>query len=553
MSPETLVRPSVHAEIGPDTPLPPLPEHWRSLQRAFVHQVRSSPAAQALADSTGARLNYGQAFLRSLVLGRVLARLLGPEPYVGLLIPPTVPGAVANLALALWGKTPVNLNYTARQDLVDSSIEQCGIRHVITSRKALEKFKLDPKAELIYLEEIPKQVRLTDKIWATAVSKLVAIPIIGDFLPGLRDDNLDATATVIFTSGSTGNPKGVVLSHRNVLSNIHQIQRHIELLPSETVLGILPFFHAFGFTITIWTVLCLGKQAVYHFNPLDARIIGELCHKHKVTLLASSPTFMRPYLQRCEASQFATIHLLILGAEKLKPELERDIREKLGVPPLEGYGCTETSPVIAVNVPHDKRAPGGRIVAGNRPGTVGMPLPGTAIKTVDPDSAKDLPRGSNGLIMVKGPQVMVGYLNRPEATAKVLQKGWYCTGDLGYQDSDGFLRITDRLSRFSKIGGEMVPHLAVESAIQELTGTDELAVAVTSLPDPKRGERLVVLHTTLGMPAEEVCHKLAAGKLPNLWIPSAEDFVLVESVPILGSGKIDLRALRQIAEERLHK
>jgi acyl-[acyl-carrier-protein]-phospholipid O-acyltransferase/long-chain-fatty-acid--[acyl-carrier-protein] ligase len=379
----------------------------------------------------------------------------------------------------------------------------------------------------------------------------VPIVALGAFLPGLRDDRLDATATVIFTSGSTGDPKGVILSHGNVLSNVHQISQHIQLIEDETVLGILPLFHSFGFTVTLWTVLALGKRVVYHFNPLDAKIVGKVCEENEATLLAASPTFMRAYVHRCERAQFATVRLPILGAEKLKPELARDIREKLGIEPLEGYGCTETGPVVSVNTPHAMVLPDGRTVAGNRPGTVGLPLPGTAVKTVDPETEADLPRGTEGMVLVKGPQVMVGYLNRPDATAKVLTDGWYSTGDLGYVDPDGFLRITDRLSRFSKVGGEMVPHQGVESAIMEASGGDELSVAVTALPDPKRGERLCVIHTELSVPPAEVCRRLLEKNVPRLWIPSVEDFVPVASLPVLGSGKLDLRRLREMARERL--
>jgi acyl-[acyl-carrier-protein]-phospholipid O-acyltransferase/long-chain-fatty-acid--[acyl-carrier-protein] ligase len=538
-------------EPTPDVPLTPLPEHWLSLSHAFVHRARELPKKVVLADSTKASLNYADLFLRSMVLGRVLARELGAAQYVGIMVPPTVPGAVANVALTLWGKIPVNLNYTAGKELVDSSIDQCGITHVVTSRKALEKFKMTPKGTLVYLEDIPGKVKLRDKIWAALVAKLVPTGALGQFLPGLRGGVLDTTATVIFTSGSTGDPKGVVLSHRNVLSNIHQVNSHVAILTEEVVLGILPFFHSFGYTITLWTVLCLGKKTVYHFNPLDSRIVGQLCHEHQATLLAGTPTFMRTYLHRCEPEQFASVRLLLLGAEKLKPELAREIRDKFRIEPMEGYGCSELTPIVSVNVPETKTARDGREVAGNRPGTVGMPVPGTAIKTIDPDTGAELPRGTEGLIFVKGPQVMQGYLNRPDATAKAITQGWYSTGDLGFQDADGFLTITDRLSRFSKIGGEMVPHLKVEAAIQECAGVDELKVAVTALPDPKRGERLVVLYTELGAPTDEIYRRLMAGSLPKLWIPAVDDFIQVEAIPILGTGKIDLRRLRQLAQERL--
>ena len=256
------------------------------------------------------------------------------------------------------------------------------------------------------------------------------------------------------------------------------------------------------------------------------------------------------YLKSCEPHQFKTITHWIVGAEKLKPELARDIQATLGIEPMEGYGCTELSPVVAVNVPREVELPDGRKVHGNRLGTVGLPLPGTAIKTVDPETGADLPAGTEGVIAVKGPQVMVGYLNRPEATAQVLKEGWYLTGDLGYVDPDGFLKITDRISRFSKIAGEMVPHLSIESAILEATGVDENQVAVTGVPDPKHGERLCVLYTDLGISPAEVHQRLTAGPLPKVWIPSPRDFIHVEEIPITSTGKVDLRRLKEIALNR---
>jgi acyl-[acyl-carrier-protein]-phospholipid O-acyltransferase/long-chain-fatty-acid--[acyl-carrier-protein] ligase len=535
---------------GPYAPLQsvlPMPEEWRSLPRAFVIRSRDRWSAEAMADSTGASLTYGQTLIRALVLGRILARTWGPAEFVGLLVPPTVPAAVANLAVSLWGKVPVNLNYSASQSLVDASVDQCGITHVVTSAKVLDKFKITPNAKLILLEDIPKQVRLTDKLWAAAVAKLVPLGALGALVPGLRGDKLDATATVIFTSGSTGEPKGVVLSHRNILSNAHQIGQQVCMKPEEVLLGVLPFFHSFGFTITIWTAICLNKKVVYHFNPLDSRTIGKLCEQHRVTLLTGTPSFTRMYLKSCPASQFKTITHWIVGAEKLKPELARDLKATLNIEPLEGYGCTELSPVVAVNVPREVDLPGGRKVYGNRLGTVGLPLPGTAIKTVNPDTGADLPVGVEGMIAVKGPQVMVGYLNRPDATARVLNDGWYATGDLGYVDPDGFLKITDRISRFSKIAGEMVPHIKIESAIVELTGVDENHVAVTGVPDLKHGERICVLYTDLGISPLEVQQRLNAGPMPKVWIPSPRDFVQVEAIPITSTGKVDLRRLKEIA------
>lgn len=537
--------------VEPGGTLTPLPPGWRSLPRAFVRAARSNPRKVAMADSSGASLTYSDLLLRSIVLGRVLARSLGPEPYVGLLLPPTVPSAVANLALALWGKIPVNLNYTASQKLIDSSIDQCGIKHVVTSRKALDKLKLQPKGTLVFLEDVPGQVKLTDKVIAAGLAKAAPEALLGAALPGLRQESLDKTGTVIFTSGSTGDPKGVVLTHSNVLGNIHQMDQHLDLLPEEVVLGILPYFHSFGFTVTIWTVLCLGKKVVYHNSPLDARVVGDLCEKHGVTMLVGTPTFMRMYLQKCKPEQFSKLIHLLLGAEKLKPDLARTIRDTLKIDPMEGYGCTELSPVVAVNQRTEKVTPDGRRVSGNRVGTVGTPLPGTSIRTRDPETGEDLPQGTEGMIHVKGPQVMAGYLNRAEATAKVLRDGWYSTGDLGLVDAEGFLTITGRLSRFSKIAGEMVPHEGLEAALIDACGATEQAVAVTSLPDARRGERLVVIHTDLGITPDEVCRRLNEAHIPKIWIPSPDNFVSVEALPILGTGKLDLRGLRELAEQRL--
>jgi acyl-[acyl-carrier-protein]-phospholipid O-acyltransferase/long-chain-fatty-acid--[acyl-carrier-protein] ligase len=549
MSVQTSERPAAVDLDGPDVSLPALPAAWRSLPRAFLSTCRAHRSKVAMADSTGVSLTYGSALVRSLALGRALARELGPEPYVGLMVPPSVPATITNLALLMLGRIPINLNYSASQTVIDAATDQAKIQHVVTSRKVIEKVHLTPKGTLVYLEDMPAKVTALDKAWAAAVAYAVPAGLLGSFLTGLKNEDLEATATVMFTSGSTGEPKGVVLSHGNILHNVNQMRDHLALDPANVVaLGILPFFHSFGFTVGIWTILLLGKKAVYHSSPLEAKVIGDLAEKHKVTLIAASPTFARHYIQR-KPEQYATLYHLLLGAEKLQPRTAQEIRDKLHLEPLEGYGTTEMSPVAAVNVPFDVTLPDGRVVPGNRPGTVGRPLPGTAIKTIDPETGAELPRGTEGLVLVKGPQIMKGYLDRPEATAKVLQDGWYNSGDLGYLDPDGFLWITGRLSRFSKIAGEMVPHLGVESALMDAAGVDEMALAVTAVPDDKRQERLVVVHGKLPISPAEIVKKLMAAGLPKLWIPAAEDFIQVEAVPRLSiGGKVDLRRLKEIAE-----
>jgi acyl-[acyl-carrier-protein]-phospholipid O-acyltransferase/long-chain-fatty-acid--[acyl-carrier-protein] ligase len=468
------------------------------------------------------------------------------------MLPSSVGGVVANLAITLNGKIPVNLNFTAGQKHVDSAIRRCGITQIIGARRVVDRVGIQPSAELIDLEAVPASVSILDKVWAGLISRAVPTSWLGAVLPGCRGNRLQEAAAVLFTSGTTGEPKGVVLSHSNILSNIRQIELQLEPSPDEVVLGVLPFFHAMGFTVNLWAVLCLGRKSVVHANPLEARIVGDLCRKHSVSLLFATPTFMRLYLKRCDRESFATVRRVALGAERLSGEQAVEIRQTLGIEPLEGYGCTELSPVVAFNVDREIRLDDRRVVSGNRIGTVGRPLPGTLIKTVHPETGADLPSGAEGIIRVKGPQVMVGYLDQPEATARVIHDGWYDTGDLGRVDEDGFLTISGRLARFSKLGGEMVSHEQVEASVRDAAGVDDRSVVVTAIPDRRKGERLIVLYTELGGKSpDEIVRELIARDLPKLWIPTADDFLPIEAIPLLGNGKLDVAHLRELALDRL--
>ena len=502
----------------------------------MIESVRARGSAPCYADSQHTELSFSDALLRTIALSRPLERALSDRTNVGVLLPPMVPSVLANLALTLLGRVPVNLNYTASAAIVDYCIAKAEIDTVVTSRAALERIPLRPNAKLIYLEDLRDQVSTGDKITAAALSR-APIGIMQRSFPGLRVD-LDDTAAIIFTSGSTGTPKGVELSHRNLLSNTNQIRHHLSFEPGETLLGILPLFHCTGYTLTLWMTTIIGLRSVYHFSPLDYRAVGELCEHYGVTLLLTAPTFARTYLDRCPPEQFATVNKFIFGAEKLKPELARQVQETFGVDPIEGYGCSECSPVIAANAP-------GRI----RLGAAGYALPGTELKTTNPESGEDLEGSEVGLIWARGPQVMKGYLGDPEATAAAVVDGWYCTGDIGRIDVDGFLHILDRFSRFSKIGGEMVGHAGVETAIREAVGVTESEVGVTAVPDAKRGERLVVIH--VGLDPKQVVSALGDLDIPKLWIPSASDFVEIDELPVLGTGKADLKRLRELAMERL--
>jgi acyl-[acyl-carrier-protein]-phospholipid O-acyltransferase / long-chain-fatty-acid--[acyl-carrier-protein] ligase len=314
-------------------------------------------------------------------------------------------------------------------------------------------------------------------------------------------------------------------------------------------MGVLPLFHSFGFTGTLWLPLLAGFGAVYHPNPTDAKTIGETVKKHRATLLISTPTFYAGYMRRCNAEEFASLHYVISGAEKLREPIARGFKEKYGIEILEGYGCTELAPVVSVNIPdvvYD-----GQKQIGNKPGTVGHPIPGVAVRVTDPDTGAPLPYGTAGMLLAKGGNLMLGYLGQPELTAEAMRGGWYVTGDIAAIDEDGFIRITDRLSRFSKIGGEMVPHMKVEETMNEVLGNP--VAAVTALPDEQRGEKLVAFYAQNGMNRDELWEKLNRSDLPKLWIPKRENLHAVEALPLLGSGKVDLRQIKSMAQERSQK
>jgi len=352
-------------------------------------------------------------------------------------------------------------------------------------------------------------------------------------------------ATIIFSSGSTGVPKGVMLSHYNIISNVDAVLELFALDSHDRIMGILPFFHSFGFMATIWLPLLTGCGAVYHPVPTDAKTIGELVHKYKGTFLLSTPTFCGTYLRKCTREQFATLRFVVVGAEKLREPLRKEFREVFGLELLEGYGCTELSPVVAVNTPD---YPMGRETQfGTRSGTVGIPLPGVAVRIVDPETRAPRPIGQEGLLLVKGPNRMQGYLEQPQRTAEALHEGWYITGDIARVDEDGFLAITDRLARFSKIGGEMVPHLKIEESISQVCG--DAPCAVTGIPDERKGERLAVLYTARDLTAEELWRRLSETDLPKLWIPKPENIHQVDALPVLGTGKLDLRGVKTMALE----
>lgn len=529
-------------------------DHELNPARTFLRTCRRRANHAKMADSTGVELTGRKLLASVLALGQVLRRnVLKPdEAHVGIMLPPTVACAVANVAVTLSRRVTVNLNYTMSEADLRFCVREAGVKHVLTSRKMLEKKPVDLGVEFVFLEDLKLQVTWFDKLRAALGAYVLPVSWT-DWGLGLHQIHGDDPITVIFTSGSTGEPKGVVLSHHNVRATCHAADQIFQINQSDVVLGVVPIFHSLGYLATLWLPLSVDPKVVYHVNPLDARQIGELAEKHKATIFFATPTFLRTYLKRCTKEQFSHLDLVVVGAEKLPVDLATQFQEKFGVLPTEGYGATETTGPAAVNIP-DHRC---EMVEqkGTKLGTVGRPLPDVVIRAVDPETRAPLAVNAEGLIEIKGYNIMLGYLNRPDKTAAVIRDGWYNTGDMGFVDDEGFVHITGRMSRFSKIGGEMVPHLKIEECllkILESADGEDLGplLAVTAVPDSKRGERIIVLHRKLTKDVGTILKELGDCQLPNLWMPDADAFIEVDAIPMLGTGKVDLKGIKSLAAER---
>ncbi len=520
------------------------------LQQLLLRACRSAAGRMKMADSLGTRLTGRQLLTRILAARTVLERTLAPdEKNIGILLPQTTGAAIANAALALAGRVAVNLNYTTSQSILDVCIERAGLRHVISTPAFLERVKLTLGDRLLDAGGIRARLTLADKARAWWDATVTPLPALERRL-GLHRIKPDDVLTIIFTSGSTGDPKGVVLSQENVGSNVRAINELVHLSSADMEVGVLPFFHSYGYMATMWLPLTLEPGVVYHPNPLDAQVVGKMARQYHATVLMATPTFLRNYIRRTPAEDFSTLEVVFGSAEKLTRDVCDAFEKKFGIRPMEAYGATELSPLVAANVPPSRHVPGRPV--DSREGTVGQPIEHCRGKITDRDGHAELPLGEEGLLWITGPNVMQGYLDRPDLTAKVIKDGWYCTGDIARLDAEGFITITGRQSRFSKIAGEMVPHLSIEAAVNaEMGAADgEMLAVVTAVPDVAKGERLIVLHLPGSRDPQEVCRALQARGLPNLWIPSADSFAEIDAIPVLGSGKLDLKRLAAMAAER---
>ncbi|MCX6966603.1 MAG: AMP-binding protein [Verrucomicrobia bacterium] len=494
----------------------------------------------------GSRMSRGMVLAVAIVLARqITARC--PKKRIAIMLPPGRGAVIANLAVMLANKVPVNLNFTAGRSAMEAAIRIGDLHDLITAEPVLSRFSDLPTPPNVHLlDELLPPLKPQIALWRAIVAVApwwVLAPVLG--IPKRGDH---AEAVVLFTSGSVGEPKGVVLSHRNLLANVSQFAELLNLRPHDGLLASLPFFHSFGCTVTLWYPLIERIRMITYPNPLDAEKNAELIQKHKVTVLLSTPTFLRIYLRKATPEQLASVELVITGAEKLPRDVANAFHDRFGKEVLEGYGLTETAPVAAVNLPEPpKHKPDDQVQPSSRPGSVGKLAPGIAGQIRDPETGKLLSLHQTGMLWVKGANIFEGYLNDPYRTAEVLVDGWFKTGDLARFDEDGFLYIEGRIARFSKIGGEMVPHETMEAKICEALGgggEDVRTLCIIGIPDPAKGEAILLLATLeIDLPALRT--KLLAMGVPALWIPRVAK--RLPAIPVLANGKLDLQACKLAA------
>ncbi len=528
--------------------LDPIPLAWLRSAKRYGNKP-------CLADASATTTLSGYKTLIAVIAFSRLIRRRSQEQNIGLLLPTSSPGIITNMAALLLNKTVVNLNYTAKLQALIAAVENAEVSSLYTSRRFIKKLEerginlieLLTRVQVHYLEDMKEEIGTFTKLSLLILTKVLPARVL--YVLFGRRAGIDHPAAILFSSGSEGEPKGVLLSHRNIMANIRQITDVSDVCEEDAIMATLPLFHAFGLTITGLIPMVEGIPVIFHPDPTEALTIAKAIAKHQATVYFSTYTFLRLFNQnrRIHPLMLDSLRVVVAGAERLNPEVRDAFKLKFNKEIYEGYGTTETTPVAICNIPDRIDQRDWKVQQGNKPGTVGMPLPGGSFRIVDPDTLKRLPTGEDGLVLFSGPQVMLGYLNAPEKTDNVIvqldDKRWYKTGDKGHLDQDGFLTIVDRYSRFAKIGGEMISLGAIESAIGKLL-PENIEVLTTAIPDGKKGEKVILLI------AGDIDHDEMKGLIEqsglNPLIRPAE-LINVEAIPKLGSGKNDFSLAKQIA------
>ncbi len=531
--------------------------HLPTIGSAFIDTAKRNGDELAVADSIAGSLT-GNKFLTAVICFSRLIKKHSPEQNIGLLMPTSSAGCIANMAAILRGKTVVNLNFTASREALQGAVNKAGIKTIVTSRKFMEKLLkkgIDlndafPDSQFLYMEDLKDDISKATSL-RTLITVLVSPAWLLKLLYCKRVD-INSPAAILFSSGSEGTPKGVMLSHRNIMSNLKQISDMLNTQDTDVVMASLPLFHAFGLTVTTFMPLVEGIPMVCHPDPTDAVNIAKAIAKYRATIFCGTSTFLRLYIKnrRVHPLMLESIRIVIAGAERLSPDVRDAFKLKFNKDIYEGYGATETTPVASVNIPDALDVNYWQVQMGNKLGTVGMPLPGSSFRIVDPESLEELATGEDGLILIGGTQVMLGYLDDEEKTNEVITeidgKRWYKTGDKGHLDEDGFLTIVDRYSRFAKLGGEMVSLTAVEETIRNALDKPELELVAINIPDEKKGEKIVMLIAE-EIELEDIKKAMLEAKANPLMIPS--EVKAVDEIPKLGSGKTDFNNAKKLILE----
>jgi len=482
--------------------------------------------------TTQSKVTYARALIGTLILSGKFKKY--DKGYIGIMIPTSAGCALASVGLLMSGRIPVMINYsTGAEENARYAQQKCGFKTIIASRALLEKIKCPVLDGMVLIEDIMKEVTTSDKLLAALRSKLPASMILGGIHRGEEND----TAAILFTSGSEKDPKAVQLTHRNLGSNILNFGAHIHLRESDVLLANLVFFHIFGLTCNLWVSFVYGMTMVTYANPTEFQTISRIAREEKPTIMVGTPSFYWGYLQKSEPGDFQSLRIMVAGADKCPDVLREGYRKKHGVTLLEGYGTTETSPVVSSNTPEF-----------NKPGSIGKVIPNVLVKIEHLETGEECKPGEVGKILVKGDLVMKGYLGDPELTAQSIVDGWYDTGDMGYMDEDGFLYHSGRLKRFVKIGGEMVSLVRVENVMEQFL-PENAKCCVVEIPDDVKGSTIVAA-VNMEINKIAILRKMAR-HLPNISLP--RQFFVIEEMPMMGTGKIDFRTVTALVREMSEK
>lgn len=501
------------------------------LHHRFMQTAKRFGSKIAIYDkATNKEYTYGKMLIAALILKEHVGHI--KNKYIGIMLPTSAGCMLSVIATLMNGKIPVMINYaTGAIDNSRYAMEKCSFKTVITSKKLLEKLDLEPIDGMVMIEDILLKVTTMAKLKAALLSKL---PL--TFLSGIvHKGSSSEIAAILFTSGSEKEPKAVQLSHRNILHNVDNVPKIAAISCEDTFMTVLPLFHVFGLTVDFWLPIIMGSTIVTYPNPLDYREVSKYVREYKATFIAATPSFFYGYLQKSDPGDFASVNFAIAGADKLPEKVHDGFLKKHGVKIYEGYGTTETSPVISSNTP-----------TFNKLGSIGKPIPGVAVRILDINTDKVLGANQEGKVMVKGDLVMEGYLGDLEETSLRIHNGWYDTGDIGVIDDDGFLWHRGRLKRFVKVGGEMVSLVKVEDLLSRLL-PDDVICCVVDVPNPTKGSDVVAAVANGNFDMQSVLKHLKK-ELPPIAVP--RQFYVIENIPMMASGKVNFREVERICRDR---